>query len=233
MSWKDWILPAVSVGAAPFTGGASLTGLLGSIGKVAGNAAQGAATQRTNQNELTQRQNSLLAQLFGINQNAQTNALEGQSRERLGQGNLDLEQRKFSLAAPSARASQAVRGSLIQNLQPVSFSGLPSRISSSIPTITGGLTPAAISPEARQAGGLLTRQAIMDMLKGDSFAPQTPTDFQGGVLHSPQMAALQDPGKLESILGAIGLIGGIGGAVGDTFQQRRKSYEPSDQYGYG
>jgi len=233
MNWGT-VAKLGAIGAAPFTGGASLAALP-AISSIAGGAAKGMADQRAQENAQTQERNRLMAQLFGITQNANTSALENSSRERLGQGGLDLDQRKFALAAPGTRASNAVRGSLIQNLQPVSFSGLPSRISNSIPHMTGGLTPAAISPEARAAGGELTRQSVLELLKGDQFTPQTPTNFQGGVLPLPQMEALKQSGLLEKILGGLGLGGSLlSGLAPSGYGSRGSQGEaPNDTVGWG
>jgi hypothetical protein len=210
-------------------------GIAGLIGKITGHAGKEAADQRTNQNQQLLQQQGLINQLFGTHQNAVMQALMAGSNEKQNQTQTDLEQRKFALAAPGARASQAVRGSLIQNVQPASFSGLPDRVSNSIPHLSGGLNPSAISAEARGAGGELTRQAVMNLLKGDQFAPQTPTDFNAGVLPVPQMGAMQQPGKLESILGALGLGGSLLGGIGDLYNTRRRTQatEPSDSAGWG
>lgn len=221
---------------------AALPAILGGIGRVAGGAAQGSANQRTQENQQALQRSQLLAQLYGVNQNATQRALESGSDERLRQGGLDLNQRQFqqgqrefALQAPSVRGRQAVKGSLMANLQPFSVSGLPDRVQSRIPQLSGGLSPAAFSPEMRQMGQMLQRDAILGQLKGDpvdTFAPQTPTDFSSGVLTPPQIAELEKSGLLEKILGGTGLIGSLLGSLGESRPRQQTNY-PIDPIGGG
>lgn len=215
-----WLIPAL-MGAAGIFGG----------------AAKGSADQRQTENNQTQNKNQLLAQLYGVNQNATMNALTAGSSERLQQGNQALDQRQFALNAPKARASQSVRGSILQNAQPLSLSGLPDRVSSRIPTMSGGLTPAMFNSDTRALGGELTRSALIDQLKGDEFAPMERTDFSKGVLAMPQLEELKQSGLLEKILGSLGLASsvaaGIGGAVQGARQPKAQTNYPIDLQGGG
>ena len=103
-----WLLPA-------------LMGL-GMFGRTASSAAKGSADQRGAENDQTLRHNQLLAQLYGTEQNATLNALANQSREQSDHAGIDMDRRKFALAAPSVRAGQSVRGSIMQNAQTFSVS---------------------------------------------------------------------------------------------------------------
>jgi hypothetical protein len=189
----------------------------GAIGKVAGGAAKGSADQRHTENSEVAERNRLLAQLYGTRQNATSNALANTSREQSDHAGIDLDRRRFALTAPSARASQSVRGSLMQNLQPFSVSGLPPEIQSRIPQMSGGLTPAAFNADTRALGGELTRKALIDQLRGDEFDPLEKTDFQGGVLDAPTMEAYQRAGLLEKIMGGVGVVGSLAGGVGEAY----------------
>lgn len=206
---------------------------LTAAGSLIGGALGRSGNQRVSENAQTNQQNSLIASIYGTRQNALMDALRSGSQERLAQGSQDLDRRQFALNAPSARARQSVRGSLLQNLQPLQLSGLPDRVSSRIPTQTGGLTPAAFNSDTRALGGELTRAALMDQLRGDSFAPMTQTNFQEGILPAPQLEALQRSGLFEQILGSLGfgasLVGGVGGAV----QGARAPNYDDQLYGYG
>jgi len=205
--------------AAPFTGGASLAAIpmIDALGQVAGGAAGGAANQRQHENALINQRNSLLAQLFNTQQGATTAALQGQERGALDRAGLDLQRRQFALNAPQTRGTQAMRGSLMANLQPTRLSGLPSRISASMPQVSGGLNASALSPEVREMGRTLQRQALLDQMKGDTFDPVPETDFKSGVLPLPALEELKKSGLLEKILGGVGLgasiVGGMGGAA--------------------
>lgn len=207
------------------TAGASL------LGKLFGGAAQQSANQRGAENDQSAERNRLLAQLYGQKQNATMNALQGQSREQLEHADTDMDRRKFALSAPSVRAGQSVQGSILANAQPFKLSGLPDRVASRIPEMSGGLTPAMFSPETRQLGSEMTRKALIDQLKGDSFDPLQKTDFAGGVLADPKMEAYQKSGLLEKILGGLGLAGSVIGGIGeasDAYKQHRAKPFPGE-----
>lgn len=186
----------------------------GGLGKIFGGAAKGSADERASNNDLIARRNALMASLYGTRQNATMNAAMSGSREQSDHANIDLDRRRHALAAPGVRGRQAVRGSLMQHLQPVSFSGLNPRIN--VPTMTGGLTPAALGPEVREMGALLSRQAILDQLEGDEFTPLKATNFNDAVLATPPMENYQRSGLMEKILGGLGLAGSIAGGVGEA-----------------
>jgi hypothetical protein len=206
------------------------------IGKIFGGQAQGSANQRVVENNQTGDQNRLLAQMYGINQNANQNAVNAGASERMGQRNQALDEKKFALAAPSVRAGQSVRGSIMQNAQPVTLSGLPDRISSRIPTISGGLSPALFNDNTRALGGEMTRKALIDQLKGDDFAPMETTDFSKGIVPMPEMAEMERAGLLEKILGGAGMAGDIIGGIGeasDAYKRHRAKSEPlNGELGY-
>ena len=207
----------------------------------------GRSQERQSQNAATSNSNDALARMFGTQQAGASNAyntqqqailqaLGLQSREGLDLGDLDLRQRQFALDAPTTRGRQALTGSLLQRLQPVTMSGLPSRISSRMPTISGGLSPAAIGPLARQMGLLMQQNAVSGQRRGDQFATPQRTNFTGGVLNGgnslltpPTMQGYQQPGRAESLLGMLGMIGpAISG-----FQAARGPGQPSAMPGQG
>lgn len=203
--------------------------IAGAVGKIASRGAQGSADQRYQDNNSAAQRNALLAQLYGIQQNATQNALTAGSNEKINQGNLDLNRREFALSAPSKRASQSVRGSILQNAQRAKISGVPAHIN--VPTIEGGLSPDLFNADTRALGGELTRSAIMDQLKGDTFDPMTPTDFSSGILGQPKLEDFQKSGLLEQILGGLGLAGSAIGAV-DTVNNRRKDADEDLEASY-
>jgi hypothetical protein len=206
------------------------------VSKIFGGQAKGSADQRMAENNQTGDQNRLLAQMYGINQNATQNATNAGAAERMGQRNQALDEKKFALAAPSVRAGQSVRGSIMQNAQPVKLSGLPDRISSRVPTIEGGLSPALFNDNTRALGGEMTRKALIDQLKGDEFAPMEATDFSKGIVPMPEMAEMERAGLLEKIFGGVGMAGSIIGGIGeasDAYKKQRATSAPLDgELGY-
>lgn len=191
--------------------------LAGAVGKWASGAAKGSADQRASENNNVSERNRLLASLYGTKQNATLNALQGQSAEQIAHAGVDMDRRKFALSAPSVRANQSVRGSILQNAQPMTLNGLPERIASRMPQISGGLSPAMFSADTRALGAEMSRKALIDQLKGDEFTPMQVTDFKSGVLAQPKLEEYQKAGMLEKILGTIGLVGGAAGAVREGF----------------
>lgn len=222
--------------AAPFTGGASIP-VGQAIAQVAGGLSQGSANQRGAENNQAAERNRLLAQLYGTKQNATLNALDAGSREARDQRSQALDERKYALSAPSVRAGQSVRGSIMANAQPVTISGIPSDIH--VPTISGGLSPALFNANTRALGDEMTRKALVDQLKGDDFAPMEKTDFKSGILADPKMEAYQKAGLLEKILGGIGMVGSVAGAASQFGAKgfgaggNGRVYDPTDQNGFG
>lgn len=218
----------------------SLFPAISALGSIFGRAGGGAARTRHNDNQSINQRNQLIAQLYGINQNALMNSRSLASNERTRHADVDLDrrrhqqdQRRFALQAPGVRASQSVRGSILANAQPFSVSGLPAHVAARVPQISGGLTPAMFSGDTRALGQELTRKALMNQLSGDSideFSPLESTDFDSAVMSQPALQQTQRPGLLENILGGLGLgLSAIGGA-GEIYQGRRpRSHEPGDE----
>jgi hypothetical protein len=211
-----WLIPAIMGASKLFSG-----------------AAQGSAQQRQAENAQAAQQNSLIAQLHGQRQAATSNALNNQSSEQISHANVDLNRRQHALAAPSARASQSVRGSILANAKPMTLSGLPDRVASRIPQISGGLTPEMFSADTRALGEELTRTALLDQLKGDNFDPLQKTDFASGVLAPPQLEQYEKSGLLEKIMAGLGLAGSVVGGVGQAIQgSRGNRRNENDPYAY-
>lgn len=190
----------------------------GAAGKIAGGAAKGSADQRNADNNRKLNQNQLLTQLYGTKQNASMNALLGGSNEQSAHANIDVARRRLALDAPGKRASQSVQGSILANAQPFKLSGLPDRVASRIPEMSGGLTPEMFSADTRALGSELSRTALIDQLRGDNFDPLQKTDFKSGILDDPKLEAYNNKaGLLEKILGGIGMVGSMAGAAGASF----------------
>jgi hypothetical protein len=90
------------------------------------------------------------------------------------------------------------------------------------------------SGDTRALGEELTRTALLDQLKGDNFEPLQRTDFQSGVLASPQLQEYQKSGLLEKILGGLGLAGSVVGGIDEARRnQRNRRSEDPDGYESG
>src|SRR5690606_23704042 len=70
-------------------------------------------------------------------------------------------------------------------------------------SLSGGLRPSALGPNARAAGQVMSRDALMAMLRGDSFSPVRTTGPIDVNANMPQ------EGLLDKILGGIGTAGNL------------------------
>jgi hypothetical protein len=184
--------------------GAILGGITG-LGSIFGGAAKGKADERMQQNDLISRNNNTQASLHNNKQQALLQLLgltEGATQDRADR----------AMSAPAARARQSAMGSLLQNIQPAQISGLPAGVS--IPQMSGGLNPSALNGLARAGGGELQKQALMALLS-KSDVPAMPKT-EGALLPSPQLQAMKEPGKGESLMSLLGIFGGGIGALNNA-----------------
>lgn len=181
MSFLSGLAKIGGFALAPFTGGASIPigqavgDMLGGVGQVSGNDAGAAAQGRLQQAQVQQGQDRNAIELY---------------RQKL----LD------ALNTPGKLASNAVRGDVISNAQPASFSGLPSYIH--VPQMSGGLTPASLGPGSRQAGAQLTRTALQNLMSNQFNIPK-----------APELTPLPQSSGYDAASKWLGRIGGFAGAA--------------------
>jgi hypothetical protein len=191
-----------------------LGAILGGLGSLFSGGAGGAANNRINQNDAISRNNAAQANLFGINQAAFSNALNSEEAGKMNRGQLDLQQKNFALGAPGVRARQGLSADMLANFQPASYGGnLSPRIAASMPTGQG--------PQLSGQGQLLARlvrdNAISGQQAGDKFAPIPETNFKSGILTPPALQQPKEAGKLESILGILGMLANGGQVFAPMF----------------
>jgi hypothetical protein len=156
-------------------------------GKVAEHRAQGRAAET----QLNSERDRIAAQNYATQQQA-----ANQQRQQA------LDERKFSLNAPSTRLSQLLRGDLIQNAtdRHTTVPGIETA------TTTGGARPSMLSADARSGGGEMVSKALQGLMQGDTFDPQT-------LLQAPGLTPTPQSGRLDSILGLLGTAGSMAGAA--------------------
>lgn len=147
---------------------------------------------------------------YSTQQQAVLNALQAAEKAGLDRAQLDLIRRQFGLNATDQRMRQATRGGLLANVQDVQVS----HPRANIPTITGGIRPSALGKDARDMGALVARQALMDQMKGDTFADVPGQDWTGAVLPKPGVTPGVQPTGLDTALNLIGAAGAGLGAYG-------------------
>lgn len=181
-------------GSAVAGGGSILSSLLknpetySTAASLLGSAGKGAAAERGQANQYQLSQDRAKAELFRAQQDAAFRAAE------------------MGISAPQARTKQAILGSLLQGLQPVSVQ-VSERLQPSMVKYSGGLNASLLNDLARQSGAELQRQANQALLTG-SDQPKMP--------EVPQLSQYQQAGKGESIasgastaLSAAGLIASL------------------------
>jgi hypothetical protein len=173
------------------------------LGSLFSAGAKGAAEARGAENLAQEQRARTLTDIYGTQQQAPIQ-LMGLMEKAL------QDRAKLALEAPSARLNQLIRGSLLANVQPARITGgFSSNVR--IPQISGGLSPSALSAAARTGGAEMQRQALLKLFSGQDV-PKMP-NFAGALVRPPTLPEYKQPGKGESLLGALGMGGGILGAV--------------------
>lgn len=243
-------IPAITAGA-------------GLLGKLFGGGAKGSADQRGAENNQALQQNALTANMhnarqnalltaamakdrgamdrYGTRQGATTSALNSEEAGKLNRARLGLE-------APTVRARQSVLGSMMENMQPVRVENMNPRLAGRVPTITGGLSPDALSSTTRAHGRDLQEKAMAAQFSGSDVPGAT--DFRSGILDAPEMvnfdasmlapphlAQMRGASGMEKFLGWGGLLGSAIGGIGELINEKRRPTSgndlPIDEWGGG
>jgi len=187
--------------AAPFTGGASLAfaPAAAAAGQLIGQSAASAATGRLAE---SQNDTSRYAAQGGI-----FNAMQQAQFQRAQQ---ELAQRQFAAQAPGLRLSNAARGSMMANAQDINVQ----HPRANVVHFAGSPRPSMLTPEARELGGLVSRQMLEQQQSGDQFSPME-------MLTPPTLPDVPEAGFWERFgqyAGpALSMYGAIGGA--NQYQQ--------------
>jgi hypothetical protein len=202
------------IGAAPFTGGASLVPtILGTAGQVAGGIAGGRAQGRASEAELLTARDRAAVDRYQAEQNAKLQAAQ------LAE-DIERDRATRALTSGQTRAGQAALGDILANIKSSQVSGLPGYIPKI--SFSGGLTPELLGPLARTSGQTLARDALMAQLTG-SDVPATP-DLSALGTAAPELSNLPKAGGLDTFLNTIGTIGAIAqgaGSIADEARRRR------------
>lgn len=195
--------------AAPFTGGASLAAIpiIDAIGKGATNIENQRNVDRLTQYNVNNEQDRL--RLLAAQE--LENALQGRA-------NIDLKQRQFQLDAPGQRAGNSVRGDILAGVQDAGISGPIVHTRGQVPQITGGLRPSLLSANTRQLGQNMSRNALLQDMKGDAFDPMPAPQI-------PTITPAPEAGGLDTALNWIGGISNSLGTVGpilDAYKKRQQ-----------
>ncbi len=159
----------------------------------------------------------LLGQFFSKKKEAEAQAkiaqsqLEAQQKgaynqNQLQQAQLDLQRRLYQDQAMPRQAQNTALGDLLANVQDMKVTP-PRWVASHMPTVTGGVRPSALGPNARAAGKSLSDQSLAKLQGGNGFDP---VGFREG--------ALPDLGAGAS--GNIGTILALASQLADLYKNR-------------
>ena len=104
----------------------------------------------------------------------------------------------FNRQNPEARMHAGVRGDVLANVQPASYTGEGRNFHA-----TGGSSPALLSPGTRQLGASMSRQALLSQLGSTGEGP-APRNDPYGRFTPPNMPQAN---RLDTGLGIAGLAG--------------------------
>lgn len=200
MDWKT-LIPLITAG-------------VGAAGTIAGRGSAERAAGRATEADLTMQRDRDRTDQYRVQQDAILTLAR-----LLEQGTMD--RARLGIEAPSARAKQTMMGDAMAGIQNVAPQGVPSHIPSV--SFSGGLRPSLLGSTSRAAGSTLARDAYSALLSGkDVPAAMDPKSL---LLTPPTETPLPQAGKIDSILNALSLIGGVagsGGSVLGNFQNRTK-----------
>jgi hypothetical protein len=195
-------------------------------GQLAANRQAGRERQAVLQGPVDRLNQDAATSTLGIKQRA----LDAQDAARLARAMGILQESREGRQAAGQRASNSVRGDILANAQDARFSG-----NSRIPqfSFSGGLRPSMFSGNTRQLGAEMSREALLDQLKGNPtpFSSLPEADYSRILDAKPIPGAtpLPEGSRMDAILQAIGQYGGLAAAGMGAYQQAAKPQQPMVQ----
>ena len=224
-------IPAAGIAAAPFTGGASLLGTLGSVGgniakginaaspmlgalgSVASGAAKGSADQRMSEYIMALQRGRMgtdaardqfSSDLAGAN--SQFNADLAGSNAQFGAG---MQGAQFGREGQTREQRQALLSSLLGNMKDVKHTPGNPRIAAAMSQNTGGARPSNLTNNKDALMALLGQAQIQAPTYNAPSAFKAPAPYK-----PPTLPTMPQAGGLEKGLGGVGLVTSILGALG-------------------
>jgi hypothetical protein len=193
-----------------------ITAGVSTAGQIAAARQQGRQVQASQQGNVDALNQRGAESTLGVQQRA----LDAQDAARLARALGMLQEAQAARQAPGQRASNAVRGDILANGRDATFNGGSSRIPSF--SFSGGLRPSMFSGNTRQLGQEMSREALLDQLKGapTPFSNLPEADYSR-ILNAPAVpggTALPEGSRMDSILQAIGQYGGLAAGVANAYQ---------------
>jgi len=189
--------------------------VISAASQIAGAAAQSKAAGRAAEAAANQRQDVTAQSGYATDKSLDLEALVRAYSAELDRAKGVMSEYEQKLAAPQARASNAVRGDVLANLQDVGVSGPPGV---NVVDFSGGLRPSILSGNSRALGAQMSKEALLDALDGKTPTPYSsmaPLNLSSITARSaPEQTPLPQASRIDKVMEAIGLYGGLAAGIG-------------------
>lgn len=187
--------------------GSKIPGITKAVGAGLSAAAGARATGRAQQEQANQ-----------ISDREDTARAIGSANQGNTAATIDQNQRQFKSNQAQLALKNALLGGLLQGTKDISFTGLPSRITDHMPTVTGGLRPSALTG-ATGIGSDLQKQALLDLMDPENASGPYKAMAQSGKMPSvpstiqfPPLRTAPQAGALDTFLQFLGPLATVGGS---------------------
>jgi hypothetical protein len=187
--------------------------------QIAGSYAASKAQGRAAESAINQRQDSGAQNAYATDKSLDLEALIRGYQAELDKAKGQLSEYETRLSAPQSRASNAVRGDILANVQDVGVSA-PDGVN--VTSFSGGLRPSLLSGNSRALGAQMSKEALLDALTGSPtpFSDMAPVDLSSITGRSaPAQTPLPQPSGMDRVMEQIGLWGGLASAGLNSQQQ--------------
>jgi hypothetical protein len=177
--------------------------------QIGGAIAQSRAQGRAAEAAINQRQDVGAQNAYATDKSLDLEALIRGYQAELDKAKGQMSEYEARLSAPQSRASNAVRGDILANVQDV---GVDAPAGVNVTSFSGGLRPSLLSGNSRALGGQMSKEALLDALSGSPtpFSDMAPVDLSSVTGRSaPSQTALPQPSGMDKVLEAIGTYGGL------------------------
>jgi hypothetical protein len=146
-------------------------------------------------------------------------ALVDQYRSELDRAKGVMSEYEMRLDAPGRRASNAVRGDILANVQDV---GVNAPAGVNVTSFSGGLRPSLLSGNSRALGAQMSKEALLDALDGKDPTPYSdmaPMDLSSITnRRAPAQTPMQQPSGMDRVMENIAMWAGLAGTAANAFQ---------------
>jgi hypothetical protein len=187
--------------------------VISAAAQVGGAVAQSKAQGRAAEASINQRQDQGAQNAYATDKSLDLEALIRGYQAELDKAKGQLSEYETKLSAPQSRASNAVRGDILANVQDVGVSA-PDGVN--VTSFSGGLRPSLLSGNSRALGQQMSKEALLDALSGTPtpFSDMAPVDLSPITRRTaPSQTALPQPSGMDKVLEAIGTYGSIAGGL--------------------